>query len=55
MPASNPLLIDCLEASHWERDRFLELRQGGVGCVHITLAVWETARETLTKIGHWNR
>ena len=55
MPDNNPLLIDCLEASHWNRDRFVEIREGGVSCVHITLAIWENARETLTKIGHWNR
>ena len=49
------LLIDCLEASKWSRERFLELREGGVDCVHVTLAIWENARETLTRIGHWRR
>ena len=23
--------------------------------MHVTLAIWENARETLTAIGHWNR
>ncbi len=55
MSQNNPLLVDCLEASHWERDRFLEIKEGGVSCVHITLAIWENARETLSKIGYWNR
>ena len=53
--ANDMLLIDCLEASKWDRDRFLELREGGVDCVHVTLAIWENARETLTRIGHWRR
>ena len=35
--------------------RFLEWREGDVGCVHVTLAIWENARETLTAIGTWNR
>ena len=55
MADKNPLLIDCLEASHWDRDRFLEIKEGGVNCVHITLAIWDNTRETLTKIGHWSR
>ena len=49
------LLIDCLQASRPSRERFLEWREGGVGCVHVTLAIWENARETLTAIGTWNR
>lgn len=53
--AQNPLLIDCLEASKWSRERFLEVREGGVSCIHTTLAIWENARETLSVIGHWHR
>jgi len=49
------LLIDALQASKPERARFEEWRQGGIGCVHVTLAIWETARETLTVVGEWNR
>ena len=50
-----PLLIDCLEVSNPSRDRFLEWRTGGVDCVHVTLAIWENARETISAIGKWNR
>ena len=50
-----PLLIDCLQASEPSRDRFLEWRAGGLDCVHVTLAIWETARETMSAIGSWNR
>ena len=52
---SDMLLIDCLQVSKPSRERFLEWREGGVGCVHTTLAIWENARETLSVIGHWNR
>ena len=49
------LLVDCLQVSKPSRERFLEWREGGVGCVHTTLAIWENARETLSVIGKWNR
>lgn len=48
------IVVDCLQYSKPSRDRFLEWRDGRVGCVHVTLAVWETARETLSVIGQWN-
>lgn len=48
------IVVDCLEYSKPSRERFLEWKQGRVGCVHVTLAVWETARETLSIIGRWN-
>lgn len=50
---ADAIVIDCLEYSMWNRERFQELRAGGMGCVHVTLAVWENARETLTAIGEW--
>lgn len=49
------LLIDALQYNNPERARFEEWRDGGVGCVHVTLAIWEGARETLSVIGNWNR
>ncbi|HSV84164.1 MAG TPA: membrane dipeptidase [Ramlibacter sp.] len=49
------ILVDALQYSKPERARFLEWREGGVGCVHVTLAIWESARETLSAIGEWNR
>ena len=45
------LVIDYLQASRPSRERFLEWREDDVGCVHVTLAIWENARETLTAIG----
>jgi membrane dipeptidase len=52
---SEQLIIDALQYNKPERVRFEEWRAGGVGCVHATIAIWETARETLTAIGEWNR
>ena len=51
---SSTIVVDCLEYSKPSRERFLEWRAGRVGCVHVTLAVWESARETLSVIGKWN-
>ncbi|MGW3471873.1 membrane dipeptidase [Saccharopolyspora sp. NPDC000995] len=48
------IVVDCLEYSKPSRKRFLEWRDGHVGCVHVTVAVWETARETLSVLGQWN-
>ncbi len=50
-----PLVIDAMQYSQPERARFLEWRAGGIGCVHVTLSIWENARETLGVIGQWNR
>lgn len=51
---TDQLIVDCLQYSKPTRERFLEWQRGKVGCVHVTLSVWETARETLSVIGHWN-
>ncbi|MBN7760714.1 membrane dipeptidase [Nitratireductor aquibiodomus] len=55
LSAKRPLLIDALQYNKPERARFEEWKRGGVGCVHVTLSIWENARETLTVIGEWNR
>ena len=52
---SDCLLIDCLEVTKPVRERFQEWRNGGLDCVHVTLSIWENARETLSTIGQWNR
>ena len=54
MSNSKHLIIDCLQYSKPERARFEEWRAGNVGCVHVTVAIWESARDTLTLIGEWN-
>ena len=52
---ARPMIIDALQYNKPCRERFEEWRAGGVGCVHVTIAIWEDARATLTAIGEWNR
>jgi membrane dipeptidase len=47
--------VDALQCSRWTRVRFEEWRRGGLDCVHVTLAIWEDARETLRVVGQWER
>ena len=49
------MIIDALNCSNWDESLFIEARDGGVTCAHVTLAVWETARETLSQVDKWNR
>ncbi|CAM3863044.1 membrane dipeptidase [Alkalicoccus chagannorensis] len=53
--ADETVIIDGLELSNWDRDFLLDLHKGGVTCVHACCGLWENARETLSKIGEWNR
>ncbi|MBS7700546.1 membrane dipeptidase [Chelatococcus sp. YT9] len=53
--ARGSLIIDALQYNKPERARFEEWRAGGVGCIHVTVAIWESARETLSALGEWNR
>lgn len=48
-------VIDALQHSKPERARFEEWRAGNVGCVHVTLAIWEDARDTLSVISTWHQ
>ncbi len=49
------LTIDALQYSGWSRDIFRQMREGGLDCVHVTIAYHETALETLRRIGEWNQ
>ncbi len=49
------ITIDCLQYCNWSRDIFEQMREGGVDAVHVTIAYWENARETLSNIGEWNQ
>ena len=55
MPNDEMLVIDCLQVPKPSRARFQEWRDGSIDCVHVTLAIWEGARDTLSAIGRWNR
>ena len=52
---ANVVVVDAMQYSKPERPRFEEWKRGKVGCVHVTIAIWEGARATLTAIGEWNR
>lgn len=49
------LIIDGLQYCNWSRRIFEEMRAGGVGAVHVTIAYWEDFRETVGRIVEWNR
>ncbi|MYL34988.1 membrane dipeptidase [Pontibacillus yanchengensis] len=49
----NMMVIDGLELSKWDREFLLELKKGGVSCVHACCVLWENARETLSKVSGW--
>nr|WP_298250801.1 dipeptidase [uncultured Halomonas sp.] len=49
------LTVDGLQYSNWSREIFEQMREGGVDAVHATLVYHETIRETLLRMGEWNR
>ncbi|NKB75903.1 MAG: membrane dipeptidase [Gammaproteobacteria bacterium] len=49
------LTIDGLQYSNWSRSIFEQMREGGLDCVHVTIAYHETCQETLRNIGQWNK
>ncbi|MFC0529376.1 membrane dipeptidase [Phytohabitans kaempferiae] len=55
MNAKNRLVVDALQSSNFTRERFLEIREGGIDCIHATVVIWEDARTTLDLMGTWNR
>ena len=49
------IVIDGLQYSNWNRAIFEQLKEGGVTMVHVTIVYHEQIRETLLRIGDWNR
>ena len=49
------ITIDALCIPCPERPLVERWRRGNVGCMHVTVAVWEDARETLGTLGRWRR
>lgn len=49
------VVIDALQYSNWSRAVFEEWRAGGIDAVHVTVAYWETARDTLSRLGAWHQ
>ncbi|MGF1610660.1 MAG: membrane dipeptidase [Kiloniellales bacterium] len=48
------LVIDGLQYCNWSDRIFREMRDGGVGAVHVTIAYWEDFRETVARMIEWN-
>ena len=46
--------IDCLQYCNWQRERFMELQQGGLHAVHVTICYHENFRETIANFTRWN-
>lgn len=49
------LIVDGLQYSNWSREIFQQMHEGGVTAVHATLVYHENTRETLSRLGEWNR
>ena len=49
------LMIDGLQYSNWGPEIFQQMQAGGLSAVHATIAYHENARETLSRLGEWNR
>ena len=47
--------IDALCIPYSERPLLERWRKGNVSAMHVTMAIWEDARETMTTIGRWRR
>ena len=49
------MLIDNLQYCNWSPKIFRQWRDGGVDCVHVTIAYHEMFRETVLNMEQWNR
>ena len=49
------ITVDGLQYSNWSEKIFREMRRGGVGAVHVTVAYHENFREMVANIERWNR
>lgn len=48
-------LIDCLQYANFSEKIFLQMREGGVDAVHVTIAYHENFREMVLNLEQWNR
>jgi membrane dipeptidase len=55
MPATDLLIVDGLQYCNFSEKIFRQMRQGGVGAVHVTICYHEMFRETVANIERWNR
>ncbi len=49
------MIIDALQYSNWSRPIFEQMREGGLDCVHVTIAYHENCVETIRNIAKWNQ
>ena len=47
--------IDGLQYANWSEDVFRQMREGGLDCVHATIAYHESFREAVAVVETWNR
>jgi membrane dipeptidase len=47
------MTIDAMQYSNWNREIFEEWRAADLACAHVTVSIWEDARETLHELGKW--
>ena len=47
--------IDCLQYTDWSEKVFLQMREGNVDAVHVTIAYHENFREMVHVLEKWNR
>lgn len=48
------MLIDALQYANFSPKVFGQLREGGVDCIHVTIAYHESFRETVLNVERWN-
>ena len=48
-------IIDNLQYANWSEKIFLQMREGGVDAVHVTISYHEVFREMVANIEEWNR
>ena len=51
---NNSIIIDCLQYANWSPKIFKEMHEGGVDCIHVTIAYHENFRETILNLEKWN-
>ena len=49
------MLIDNLQYANWSEKIFIQMVEGKVDAVHVTIAYHENFRETVLNIEQWNR
>ena len=54
LDSGNNFTVDCLQYANWSKEIFEQMRNGGIDCVHVTIAYHENFRETILNVEQWN-